>query len=151
MSSTRAISSAAYSLGSSWPRFRRREKSIGSRAHEENLTTLKHWLLGTAYATIHRLLSGEIRIDPREVPTRVFEELNHDRPNGARVVAAAAYWTKAELHYRARRALSISEHYDVPVEFYRLFLDATTGPIAAPSGTTSTLRSRPRNAASSKC
>lgn len=53
----------------------------------------------------------------------MFEELNHDRPNGARVVAAAAYWTKAELHYRARRALSISEHYDVPVEFYRLFLD----------------------------
>ena len=85
--------------------------------------TLKYWLLGASYATVHRLLGGEIKIDPHEVQNCVFEKLNRDRPNALRVAAAAAYWSKAELYYRARRALSIAEHYDVPVEFYRLFLD----------------------------
>jgi cyclopropane-fatty-acyl-phospholipid synthase len=85
--------------------------------------TSKQWLLGPSYAMVQRILSGEIRIDPQTVPTRVFEALNSDRPSRLRASAAAAYWMKAELHYRARRALSIAEHYDLPVEFYRLFLD----------------------------
>ena len=84
---------------------------------------LKHWLLGPSYATAHRVLSGGMALDPREVPAIVRASLDRDRPGPLRVAAAAAYWWKAELDYRARRALSIAEHYDLPAEFFRLFLD----------------------------
>ena len=85
--------------------------------------TLKHWLLGPSYSTAHRVLSGEVTLDPRDVPAIVRASLDRERPGALRTAAAAGYWWKSELEYRARRALSIAEHYDQPVEFFRIFLD----------------------------
>jgi cyclopropane-fatty-acyl-phospholipid synthase len=89
--------------------------------------SLKHWLLGPSYAGVHRMLDPRHSVDPRAVPALVVDALHRDRPGTLRVLAAAGFWAKAELHYRTRRALSIAKHYDLPVEFYRLFLDRDWG------------------------
>lgn len=88
---------------------------------------IKNWLLGPSYATVRRVLEGTVVIEPHDVPRVVFEALDADRPGALRMAAAAAFWLKARIEYRARRALSISKHYDHPVEFYRLFIDRAYG------------------------
>ena len=85
--------------------------------------TIKGLLLGSAYAQIHRVLDSRGSLDPREAVPTVFDALSRDRPTVLRNLAAAAYYAKARLAYRARRAVSIATHYDLPPAFFRLFLD----------------------------
>jgi cyclopropane-fatty-acyl-phospholipid synthase len=84
---------------------------------------IKNWLLGSSYATVQRMLARKQSLDPREVSTLVSDALDRDEPSLLNIAAAAVFWWKAEVHYRARRAHSISKHYDLPADFYRLFLD----------------------------
>jgi len=84
----------------------------------------KYWLLGPVYAQIHRILERKDALDPREAKEMVFKNLYRHPPNIFRNLAAAGYYLNARLAYRARRALSISAHYDLPPAFYRLILDS---------------------------
>ncbi len=86
--------------------------------------SLKHWLLGPTYSKIHRVIERKGSLDPHQAREMVFETLYRNRPNALRNLAATAYYFKARLAYRARRALSISMQYDLPPAFYRLFLDS---------------------------
>lgn len=87
----------------------------------------KHWLLGPVYKQVHQVLEQKGSLDPQEAKEMVFESLYRHPPNLFRNIAAAGYYLKAQLAYRARRALSISAHYDLPPAFYRLFLDREYG------------------------
>jgi cyclopropane-fatty-acyl-phospholipid synthase len=87
----------------------------------------KHLFLGPVYKQVHQIVERKGSLDPREAKEVVFEGLYRHPPNLFRNAAAAAYYLKARLAYRARRALSISKHYDLPPAFYRLFLDNEYG------------------------
>jgi cyclopropane-fatty-acyl-phospholipid synthase len=54
----------------------------------------------------------------------VYERLSRDRPTALQDLAAVLAILTSRLAYRARRALSIAKHYDLPLAFFRLFLDA---------------------------
>lgn len=88
---------------------------------------LKYLFLGPVYRQVHQIIERKGSLNPREAKEAVFEGLYRHPPNLFRNVAAAAYYLKARLAYRARRALSISKHYDLPPAFYRLFLDHEYG------------------------
>jgi cyclopropane-fatty-acyl-phospholipid synthase len=89
----------------------------------EGIMRLKRWALGTVHSELHRVLSEPGAIDPRRVPSLIFKTLSLQRPNAFNQLAGLAYAGRAYASYRARRALSIARHYDLPTAFYRLFLD----------------------------
>jgi len=84
---------------------------------------LKQLFLGPVYKQVHQVLERKGSLDPREAKDAVFAGLYRHPPNFFRNAASAGYYLKARLAYRARRALSIAKHYDLPPAFYRLFLD----------------------------
>lgn len=84
---------------------------------------MKRRLLGAAYARLSDALARERSVAPTEVAALVYSVLSHDRPGALRWLAAGAFVHRARVYYRARRALSIATHYDLPSAFYRLFLD----------------------------
>jgi cyclopropane-fatty-acyl-phospholipid synthase len=85
---------------------------------------LKHVLLGPVYRQLQHVLEHKGSLDPGAAQEMVFAYLYGHPSHALRDLAAAGYYLQARLAYRRRRAQAISMHYDLPPDFYRLFLDA---------------------------
>jgi len=85
---------------------------------------LRRLVLGPAYSALMDALERPGSVNPRRVPDLVFQILDDSRPSSLNWLAARTICGLARTSFGRRRAEAIALHYDLPPEFYRIFLDS---------------------------